>query len=74
MGFVLFGLPPLRRTVGVSRRAPHAQQRPQFLSEDERSAIRLLADRKSLRSLAADFDVSHEMVRRVIRDADAAVA
>jgi len=28
----------------------------------------------SLRSLAAEFEVSHETVRRVIRDADVVVA
>ncbi len=71
---MLVGVPPERRTVGSSGRAPYARQRPRRLSEDERSAIRSLADRKSLRSLAADFGVSYETVRRVIRDADAAVA
>ncbi len=40
----------------------------------EEAAIRTLAQRKSLRSLAADYGVSHETVRRVIRNPDAAVA
>jgi hypothetical protein len=44
------------------------------LADEERTAIRALAMTKSLRSLAADFGVSHETVRRLIQDADVAVA
>ena len=36
------------------------------LTEAERSAIRSLAAGKSLRSLAADFGVSHETIRAVL--------
>jgi transposase len=64
----------MRRTVGVSGRAPYARERPGQLAPQERYAIRSLALTKSLRSLAADFGVSHETVRRVIRDADTTVA
>ena len=67
-------LPPVRRTVGTSGRAPYLRQRPYRLSYEEHAAIRSLALTKSLRSLAADLGVSHETVRRVIRDAEAAVA
>ncbi len=49
-------------------------QRPRQLLPEERDAIRSVALTKSLRSLAAEFGVSHETVRRVIRDADATVA
>jgi len=37
------------------------------LTADQESAIRSLAATKSLRSLAADFGVSHETVRSVLR-------
>ena len=49
-------------------------QRAKSLSSAEEAAIRALASRKSLRSLAAEFGVSHETLRRVTRDADEAVA
>lgn len=73
-GFVLVGLPPTRRTVGASGRASYARDRPRQLSAEERAAVHALARTKSLRSLAADFGVSHETVRRVLREAEAAVA
>lgn len=66
-GFVLVGLPPTRRTVGASGRAPYSHGRPRELATDERAAIRALAHTKSLRALAADFGVSHETVRAVLR-------
>ena len=44
------------------------------MTDEERAAICSLALTKSLRSLAADFRVSHETVRRIIRDADADAA
>jgi hypothetical protein len=73
-GVVLIGLPPVRRTVGASGRASCSRERPRQLSAEERSAVRSLAHTKSLRSLAADFGVSHETVRGVIRDEVADVA
>ncbi|MDP9356798.1 MAG: hypothetical protein M3R02_16200 [Chloroflexota bacterium] len=52
---------------GQSGRAvPHVAQ-PRKLSLDQESAIRTLAQTKSLRSLAADFGVSHETVRAIVR-------
>jgi hypothetical protein len=72
-GVVLVGLPQLRKTAGVSGRAPSARPRARHLSEDERSTICSLADTKRLRSLAADLGVSHEPVRAAIRDAEAKV-
>ncbi len=41
-------------------------QRPRKLTPAEESAIRTLGGTKSLRSLAADFGVSHETVRSAI--------
>ena len=64
------GLPAVRRVVGTSGRAPYSSERPRELSAEERVAIRVLASTKSLRSLAADFGVSHETVRRVLREAE----
>ena len=62
----LVGLPPARRTVGVSGRAPYARHRAHRLSAHERSQIRTLSGTKSLRSLTADFGVSHETIRAVL--------
>ncbi len=72
-GFDLVGLPPLRRTVGVSGRAPYTRQRPRRLSDDERFAIRSLACRQSLRSLAANYGVSHETLRTIVQGRHSAI-
>ena len=69
-GVELVGLPPARRTSGRSGRAPYSTQRPRQLTDEERGVIRSLAKTKTLRSLAADFGVSHETVRRMLRDAE----
>ena len=42
-------------------------RRPGKLTPAQESAIRALAQTRSLRSLAADFGVSHETVRAVLR-------
>ena len=65
-GFVLVGLSPVRRTVGISGRAPYARQRPTRLTPEEIATIRANADRP-LRELAAEYGVSHETVRRAMR-------
>ena len=62
----MVGLPPVRRTVGISGRAPYARQRPSRLTPEEIAAIRAKADRP-LRELAAEYGVSHETVRRATR-------
>ena len=49
------------------RAAPYSTQRPRQLLPEERDAIRSLAPTKSLRSLAADFRVSHETIRSVLK-------
>lgn len=43
------------------------RQRARRLTPDEETTIRMLAKTKSLRSLAADFGVSHETIRAIIR-------
>jgi hypothetical protein len=42
--------------------------RTRKLTSDQESTIRVLAATRSLRSLAADFGVSHETIRSVIRE------
>ncbi len=59
---------------GRSGRAAPQIAQPRKLSPDQESAIHILARTKSLRAVAADFGVSHETVRRAIRDADLAIA
>jgi hypothetical protein len=64
---VVVAQPGERRRVGRSGRA-HYQRRPSGrLTETERRAILALAHTKSLRSLAAEFGVSHETVRSIGR-------
>ena len=60
------GAPP-RRLSGRSKRAAYHTPRRRKLSPDQEAAIRRLAAAKSLRELAAEFGVSHETVRAVLR-------
>ena len=69
-GFVVVGWPPARRVVGASGRAPYLRRPPGRLTDEERRAIRAGAASRSLRDLAAEFDVSHETVRAVLREPD----
>ncbi len=72
--FVVIAEAPPRRVSGRSQRASYHTPRPRKLSPEQEAAIRALAFTKSLRSLGTEFGVSHETVRRVLRDAEAAVA
>ena len=54
--------------------ARRQRQRAWKLTPAQETTIRALAGKMSLRSLAAEFAVSHETVRRVLREAEAAVA
>jgi transposase len=65
----LVSLPPVRRKVGKSGRAPYARQRPARLSAEDRSAILARAESATLRELAAEFGVSHETIRKTLREA-----
>ncbi len=65
-----------RWSTGSRRDAPvpsRYRQRARRLTPVQEASVRSLATTKSLRSLAADFGVSHETVRRVILDADSGV-
>ena len=73
------------RRVAVPDLRPHRQrvacgsgqrytQRARKLRLVDESHIRALAGIRSLRSMAADFGVSHETVRRVLRAVETAVA
>ena len=62
---------PLRRVGGQSKRAAYQSPRPRRLSPGDREAVRVGAGRgRSLRELTADFGVSHETIRTVIREAN----
>ena len=58
---------PPRRVSGRSQRTSYHTPRRRRLTAEQESAIRALAGTRSLRSLAADFGVSHETVRGVLR-------
>jgi len=64
---VLVARPRERRTVRRSGRAPYQRRPVGRLNEEERRAIQALAQTRSLRALAAEFGVSHETVRAVVR-------
>ena len=61
---------PLRGETPSPRRY---RTRARKLTPEQESAIRALAETKSLRSLAADFGVSHETIRTVVRQVDVKV-
>ena len=58
---------PPRRLAGQSKRAPYQVSKPRKLSAEEEVAIRGRAGNQTLRELAAEFGVSHETVRTVVR-------
>jgi hypothetical protein len=60
--------------VGKSGRATYRARRARGLTLAQEAEIRMLAGTRSLRSLAADFGVSHETVRAVLRGTEAEVA
>jgi hypothetical protein len=64
--FLIAALPPLR-VVGRSKRATYRSPRQRKLSADQVEAIRAEAGNSTLRQLAAEFEVSHETIRTVLR-------
>ena len=66
-GIVVIAEAPPRRVSGRSKRASYQAPRRRKLSPEQEAAIRALAQTRSLRALAADFGVSHETVRAVLR-------
>ena len=67
---VVAAVPP-RRVSGLSKRASYQAPRRRKLSREQEAAIRAEAGSRSLRELAAEFGVSHETVRGVLRERDA---
>jgi hypothetical protein len=63
---------PPRRVSGRSKRASYHAPRPRKLAPEQEAAIQASAGDRSLRSLAAEFGVSHETVRATLRTAGAA--
>ena len=60
---------PDRRPTGQSGREGYQRPRARKLTVEDQDAVRLEADKgRSLRSLAAEFGVSHESIRTVVRD------
>ena len=59
---------PPRRIVGRTKRTGYQVPRRRKLSPDQVSEIRANVDNRSLRELAAEFGVSHETVRVVLRN------
>ena len=68
-GLVVIADAPPRRVSGRSQRTSDHTPRRRKLTVEQEVAIRALAATKSLRSLAADFGVSHETVRSALRTA-----
>lgn len=69
-GWVIVAAPGERRKVGASGRVPYLRRRPTRLTEAERAQVASLAETRSLRSLAADYGVSHETIGAVLREAN----
>ena len=61
---------PARRLSGRSERASYHTPRRRKLSPEQETAIRAEAGYRSLRELAAEFGVSHETIRAVVRSAE----
>ena len=58
---------PPRRVAGLSERAANHAPPRRKRSPEQEASIRTEAGNRSLRELAADFGVSHETVRAVLR-------
>ena len=66
-GAVVIAHAPRRRHVDLSARSPFMHAQPRRLSASEREPVLALAPNHTLRELAADFGVSHETLRAVVR-------
>ncbi len=67
-GTVVMAEAPPRRVSGRSQRTSYHTPRRRKLTVEQEVAVRFLAATRSLRSLAAEFGVSHETVRAVLRE------
>ncbi len=68
-GALVFASVPERRRVGHSHRDAYQTAHRQKLSPQQEAAIKADAGRRTLRDLAAEFGVSHETIRKVLRAA-----
>jgi hypothetical protein len=58
---------PPRRVCGRSKRTAYHAPRQSKLTAEQKATTRSEAGNRTLRSLAADFGVSHETIRTVLR-------
>ena len=65
--------PPLR-VAGRSKRATYRSPRQRKLSAEQVEAIRAEVGNRTLRELAAEYGVSHETIRTVLRQKPSATA
>lgn len=65
---VVIALPPERQPAGKSGRECYQTPRPRKLTAEQEDEIWRAAPGRSLRDLAADFGVSHETIRAVLRE------
>ena len=66
-GSVVIAEAPPRRVSGPSKRAAYHAPRRRKLSPEQEAAIWANAGTRSLRELAAEFGISHETVRAVLK-------
>ena len=59
---------PPRRLTGKLQRASSQSPRQGKLTASQKETIRVIAHNRSLRELAAEFGVSHETIRTIIRE------
>ena len=71
-GTVVIAEAPPRRVSGRSKGTSYHAPRRRKLAPEQEAAIRASAADRSLRSLAAEFGVSHETIRATLRSAGAA--
>ena len=64
---------PPRRVSGRTKRTAYCAPRQRKLSSEQEAAVRSEAGNRTLRELAAEFGVSHETIRAVVRQERAVV-
>jgi len=69
VGALLIAVRPPFRVAGRSKRATYRSPRQRKLSPEQVERIRAEAGNRTLRELAAEFEVSHETVRVALRRA-----
>jgi hypothetical protein len=72
---VVIAIAPERRRAGTSGREGYQSPRPHKLTPEQCTAIRCAtAGGRSLRRLAAEYDVSYETIRAVLSERDRKIA